>query len=377
MFLIFAQTNNGKNAGSANNADAFGNIGTPYYDGLSDAQTGWDENHNDTVTLDASIFPRTNRKGRVGSGRRGKREVIKPNEIYDNNLKLNKVFDPSQYNDSYRDVMTAIVQMAPEMKSVFNLQILPVTTTVYDPEKQMPDDVVKLVYQYIKQLNALLLKMPDSVEIINDYNNYLPLTSMQYNYIKDKGIQQYYKDIGVNFNLYAETPPTSIVQFVRTLKAQREYTEEQTRYVVTFVVKKILKSVNDQMQITVYFVLKNNPAEFVNFGTYDSRINKPSQQVTLEYVYTDGFWTNAYNTELACFDGSGKKESSADVHDDNYYSFDALKQSGITDDSLIIKETNKKLRERELAKNNFTQNLAYPIYESEDLSLLTKSLYPH
>lgn len=361
LFLIFASSK-----------EKFGNIGTPYYDGLSDAQTGWDDSHNDQITLDADIYP-----SRRFKQKKNKKNTDMGNEIYNNNLTLNKVFTGDLYNDSYRDVMTAIVMMAPEMKSVFNLQILPVTTTVYDPTKQMPSDVTKLVYQYIKQLNALLEKMPDSVEIINDYNNYLPLTSSQYNYVKDKGIQQYYKDIGVNYNLYAETPPSSIVQLVKVLKAQREYTDEQTRYIVTFVVKKILKSVSDQMQITVYFIIKNNPAEFTNLSASVSRVNKPSQAVTLEYVYTDGFWTNAYNTELACFDGSGKKESSIDVQDDNYYSFDAMKTSGITDDGKIIKETNKKLRERELAKNNFTQNLAYPIYENDNLSLLTKSLYPH
>ena len=380
----YQQQNNNNYDNSYNNSygndyENFGNIGTPYYDGLSDAQTGWDMSRNEQLLMpiNSPINVRMPQQGKKKCKASKTSKKMPMNEIYNNEIKLNGGFIEGQFNDSYRDVMTAIIQMAPEMKSVFNLQVLPVTTTDYDPKKQMPSDIIKLIYQFIKQLNTLLETMPDSAEIISDYNNYLPLTSQQNNYIKNKGINEFYNSIGVNFNLYAETPPSSIVQFVKVISARREYTDEDTRYIVTFVVKKILKSVSDQMQITVYFIIKNQPTQFTNINTSTSPEGKQIQQVILEYVYTDGFWTNAYDTTLDCYGGTGKKESSSDVNDDNYYNFNALKTTGITNDALIIKETNKKLRERELARNNFTQNLAYPIYENDNLTLQTDSIYPH
>ena len=362
LLILIVNSNNFKN----NKNENFGNIGTPYYDGLSDAQIGWDTTANDELTL----------QGIIPTMRPPKQNLPKLNKKFP---KLNKNFMPSQFNNNYRDVMTGIVMMSPDMKSIFNLEMLPVTTTDYDVYKSMPPEIVKLVYEFIKKLNDILVKMPNSIEIINDYNNYLPLTSSQYNYVKDKGIQQYYKDIGVNYNLYAETPVSSTVQFIKVINARREFTEQMTRYIVTFVIKKNLKSVSDQMQITVYFVLKNQPTEFTNINTSFSSPEKQSQNVSLEYVYTDGFYTNDFDVNLDCYNNAGQKVSSTDASDDNYYSFDGLKTSGITDDSLIIKETNKKLRERELAQNNFAKNLAYPIYadKSSELKLETKSLYPH
>ena len=40
---------------------------------------------------------------------------------------------------------------------------------------------------------------------------------------------------------------------------KKEFTEAETKYVVSFVLQKIVKTVTDQMKITVHFVMKNDP----------------------------------------------------------------------------------------------------------------------
>ena len=60
---------------------------------------------------------------------------------------------------------------------------------------------------------------------------------------------------------------------------------------LSFVIKKILKSVDDQLKITVHFVTKNDPEESVNmFGKHfepSQKINS-LQQVAIEYIFVDG-----------------------------------------------------------------------------------------
>ena len=67
-----------------------------------------------------------------------------------NKIKLNKFFVSTQFNDSYRDVLTALNMVCPDQKIVFNLQTLPVTTTLYDPKVAPPLIVVKLVGGFVK-----------------------------------------------------------------------------------------------------------------------------------------------------------------------------------------------------------------------------------
>ncbi len=303
-----------------------------------------------------------------------------PNKLYIPCKKLNKFFVQSQFNDSYRDVLTAFNTLCPDQKSIFNLQILPVTSTMYDLSSGTPPpfEFIKLTTQFINKLNSTLKTMPESVEIVNNWNNYLPLTSQTSKYVQDKGINKFYKEIGVDYNLYADTPPNSPVELIQYTAMTREFTEAQTKYVVSFVIKKILKSVNDQLKITVHFVTKNDPEESVNmFGKHfepSQNINS-LQQVAIEFIFVDGFYTNEFDYDYDCAAQPSKKVSNIDG-DDNYYSFEALGTSQLTSDHEVIKEFNKKLREHELEMNNFNINIPYPIYANEKKADANPPVFP-
>ncbi len=294
--------------------------------------------------------------------------------------KLNKFFVQSQWNDSYRDTMTAFNIICPDQKSFFNLQVLPVTSTMYDLGSKTPPpfEFIKLTTQFINKLNETVKKLPESVEVVNNWNNYLPLTSQTAKYVQDKGINKFYKEIGVNYNLYADTPPNSPVELIQYTAMTREFTEAQTKYIVSFVIKKILKSVDDQLKITVHFVTKNDPEESVNmFGKHfepSQKINS-LQQVAIEFIFVDGFYTNEFDYDYDCAAQPTKKFSNIDG-DDQYYSFDALGTSHLTSEHEIIKEFNKKLREHELEMNNFNINIPYPIYANEKKAKENPPIFP-
>jgi hypothetical protein len=275
-------------------------------------------------------------------------------------LTLNKNFVSTQFNDAYRDVMTAINVLCPDLKIIFNLQTLPVTTTLYDTNKRLPKVVIDLITDFITKLNDTLIKLPETSDIINDYNNYLPLTAQLSEYTKDKGINKFYKDIGIDYNLYADIPKNSIVQLVSITQAKRDYTEAETRYIISIIVKKIIKSVSDQMKLTINFVIKNDTME--GDGTVPIP-PKRGKKVAIEFVFIDGYYTNDYDVDYECISGSKgnqRKEVNNDG-DDEYYPFNELGTSHLTSDHDIITAFNKKQREHELQMNNFSENVPYPV----------------
>lgn len=377
------------------------NITNPFVSGLSQAQLGADmpdssqilgpdtipvSNSNNVITspdilrtlnyydqelykkdLNTDIELIKSLKNGKKKGKRPKPKSIIPCK------KLNKFFVESQFNDAYRDILTAFNYICPDQKAIFNLQTLPVTTTVYNPKSTNPYppfEFIKLVTQFINKLNSQIKELPENAEIINNYNNYLPLTSQANKYVQDKGINKFYKEIGVDYNLYADTPPNSPVELIDIVGMTREYTEAQTRYVISFVIKKILKSVDDQLKITVKFVTINDPGECVNMWTKDCSITQPQgintlEKVAIEYIFTDGFYTNNFNYDYDCAAQPSKKVSNIDG-DDNYYSFSSLGECNIMQDHEIIKEFNKKQREHDLEMLNFNVNVPYPVYATSD-----------
>lgn len=278
--------------------------------------------------------------------------------------KLNKFFMETQFNDGYRDILTAFYSISPDQKILFNLQSLPVTTVMYDLRKELPPAVKKLIDNFIIKLNNSIKSLPESVDILNTYNNYLPMTANLKKYVQDKGINKFYKDIGVDYNLYADTPPNAPVELIRVLGARREFTEAETKYVISIAIKKVLESVTDQMKITIHFVLKNDPLEADNMfsKTITPRL---TQQVAIEFIFTDGYYTNDYNADYDCY-GNGEKTKNIGNNDgdDNFYSFDALAKDTMVSDNEVITQLNKKYREHEIEMANFNVNIPYPIYQN-------------
>jgi hypothetical protein len=277
-----------------------------------------------------------------------------------NKIKLNKFFVSTQFNDSYRDVLTALNMVCPDQKIVFNLQTLPVTTNVYDPSIAPPLVIMKLVGGFINKLNNILKNLPNSYEVINDYNNYLPMTSQLKKYVDDRGINKFYKDIGVDYNLYPDIPKNSPVKLIALTEMKKEFTEAETKYIVSFVLQKIIKTVTDQMKITVHFVMKNDPLAGEGLFNNIDNVNDV-KKVAIEFVFTDGYFTNDYNVDYQSYENNNSKKISMTDGDDNFYSFEDLGKNSMMADSQIISQFNKKLREHELEMMNFSKNIPYPV----------------
>ena len=277
-------------------------------------------------------------------------------------------------------MLTVFNNICPDQKLLFNSQSLPVTTTKYQLNKNTPFIFFKLVEQFISQVNREIKSLDESYSIVNNFNNYMPMTSQLKKYTENKGINKFYKDIGVDYNLYPDTPPNSPIELIKIISAQREFTEAETKYIITFVVKKILKSIDEQLQITVHFVTKNDPLEGYNLfdGTPLTQSINSTQQIAIEFIFVDGFYTNDFDVDYDCMGTDNKCKSVSNIDgDDKYYSFDALGTNMLLSDYEIIKEFNKKNREHELEMNNFNINVPYPIYENPHNAFKSQPNFPN
>ena len=278
--------------------------------------------------------------------------------------KVNKYFIDNQFNNDYRDVMTAIVELCPNQKKLFNLQELPVRTTIYTTDP--PLEAYKLVVQFILQLNAIIKKLPETTEIINNYNNYLPLTSQDANYVKNRGINQFYNEIGVDFNLYSNVPMNAPVELIDIVDIQKEYTVTETKYIISFVIKKILKSVPDQMKLTVHFIMRNSPEITESMREQNVQSTTFSRAVAVEYIFTDGYFTDNFDAPFEKYGRDHTKVSSPYTDDGNFLNFQELGKNNLMSDHEILTEFNKKLQMHSLEMANFGVNVSYPVYTNPE-----------
>jgi hypothetical protein len=362
-------------------SEAFMNIGTPFYKGLSKYQTGADD-APETQILKPNTMPNRNilLKNRkqdtlnkinrineldfdIDIDEITPKPIIKKKKQREHKMpckKLNKFFVESQFNNSYRDVLTAFNYICPDQKILFNLQALPVTITKYT-KNNVPFEFIKLISQFLNRANDEIKKLPDSYEVVNNYNNYMPLTSQLKKYTENKGINIFYKSIGVDFNLYPDLPANAPIELVDIIAITKEFTEAETKYIATIAVKKILESVSDQLKITVHFIIKNNPMDNCDMFeecTSPQDINS-YQKVAIEFIYIDGYYTNDFNIDYDCMRSDTSKKVS-NIDNDEFYSYDELGKDHMLDQQVIIKEFNAKLRQHQVEKNNFDINVLYP-----------------
>lgn len=323
--------------------EPFINITNPFDDGLSTYQLGT------TVSPDSQIL---------------KVPTIPLSSVNITEKKLNPYFIDSKFSDNYRDVMTAIYDICPNQKTLFNIQTLPVTTTTYNPENEYPLEVYKIIVQFVSQLNNAIQKLPESAEIINDYNNYLPMTAQSQKYVKDKGINQYYNELGVDFNLYADTPINAPVELVKIIEVIKDETEADTRYKIKLVIHKILKSVSEQMCITSYFVMRNDIIDGENLFHKVQNINE-TKKIAVEYIFINGFYLTNFNKN---FEAYGKDDYDKPLINNpgNFYKFSELNENKMLSQNYIQNALNKKLREHKYEAINFDNTNAYPIYDLGD-----------
>ena len=241
--------------------------------------------------------------------------------------------------------------------SSLNSQNLPVSSSNLNINNLSNTPIPYLITKFISNLNSIIKSLPDTNEPINNYNNYLPNHNID---LKNKGINKFYKDIGVDYNLYPDTPKNSTISLLHILSSSIEKTQAEIKYIISFVIKKDLSCVSDQMKLTTHFLYKLDPFDLETNNLFSSNNSHLSNKlITIEYVFVDGFFSNLnLNTSIQSINSPDNSSSNS-----NFYDFNSLKTSNLTSQLDIQTEFNKKIKLHQQENDNRTKNILYPIFE--------------
>lgn len=265
------------------------------------------------------------------------------------NSKNDYIFRQEQFNNNYRDTLTAFNNIAPDQKTVFNIMNLPVDTS------NLPNNdptVVTLVKKFVGQLNQnVKTQVGDRINKNSGWDEKMPEPNMK------SGWDEAQTKLGLPTSLFDGPAPKASVKIDEIKGVQRESTEAETRYRINVILKK--RNTRDKIAVRLNFVTSNDDEEYgkryINDGVVDRntnvKINKSDNLIIIEEIAILGFFI--YDPE-SCQQING----SADKYPDNdLFDFGDLVNNDITDQTFIMKELTDTYKRRIKEANGFNAAL--------------------
>lgn len=286
-----------------------------------------DNDYNDDKYLD-KLFDRmskTNKYPLITS--------IESDEWNNSDVEHDKYFSETQVHNDYRDTITAFNNVAPAQKQLFNRSDLPVK--FINPKL---NEVKELVRGFIREVNNSVRRdVPNVMNSNSGWDELMPEQNV------NSGWEKQQKELGLPVSIYNEPAKKGKLKLIKVDHIEKYATEEQIRYVTYLILQKV--NVKDQMLVKVSFVLDNMIDERQFFTDSDKRDNKPTVVVTIEEIFIMGFLTDAKM-------GAKRKL-------DDFYNFEGIEKDGMMDQAEILRQLNKKYKDRQQNASSF--NVTDPI----------------
>ena len=228
---------------------------------------------------------------------------------------LNPNFMNIQFHNDYRDVYTALLNIVPDKRQLFNVANIPLTYS--EPEANevslMMKDFMGVLNENIKS-EVPLYRNPNSGwdEAIIDEQ-------------VESGWDKAQKALGLPVSLYEKPAPNGHITLIKINKIQKYETEDEIRYAIEFVVQK--QNVDDQMIIKGSFVQDKRPLQDEN-NFFSSK--KIDMKVLIEDLFIVGYLSH---------DGLKAKQQllDLDVGKKVYYDLDKMERNNMTDPKVVQK----------------------------------------
>lgn len=229
----------------------------------------------------------------------------------------------NQFHGDYRDTITAINNLVPGQKQLFNISNRPLVYS--EPE---PKEVFDLVIDFISVLNDNVSRIvPEERNSNSGWDEAIPDPTVE------SGWDKAQKALGLTPSLYDKPSGRSLVRLIKINRVQKYETDDEIRYIIEFIVQK--ENVDDQMILKGSFVQDkralNNEDEFFFDKTVELRI-------IIEEMWTLGYLTDSMfkNTPIA----------SDAIKDDTYFNYDDMERNDLTDPKEIQKILMDKYKQR-------------------------------
>jgi len=316
IYLFASNTNNNKKeslslnsknqsttrVGRQSNKERF--VNSPNYD---------DNRYVDDLIDDVISWDGSNSTGSLVSS--GPRDNI----LFKGQLNPNMI--NNQFHNDYRDLITALNNLVPDRKQLFNLPNIPLVYS--EPEVTevgpMVSDFVEVVNENLRS-EVPSYRNPNSGwdEAITDPNT-------------KSGWDKVQESLGLPTSLYDDPAGKGVVKVVAIRYVQKYETEDEIKYSIDMVLQKV--NVEDQMVIKADFVQDKRPI-------YDEnnffRTSNVEMKVTIENIFIIGY--------LSHYGPDSKKIQEKD--EIKYYDYNKLEYNNMTDPKYIQKVLMEKYRQR-------------------------------
>lgn len=241
----------------------------------------------------------------------------------------NRNFLDKQFHNDYRDVITALHNLVPSQKQLFNLPNQPVTYSELPPSevKGMVNDLISSLNNNIKT------SVPSERNNNSGWDEAIPDPN------KKSGWDKMREGLGLATSLYPKPAPPANVSLVKIDKVQKYETEDEIKYACHLLLQK--DNIDDQMILKASLVQDKRSLHDENefFRTHDLVM-----RIAVEELFIVGYLS----------DNGMDANKQFDMVKDRFYDIDRMEHNNLTDPKYIMSELTKrqKLKTREMDYRN-------------------------
>jgi hypothetical protein len=244
------------------------------------------------------------------------------------NLPKNPYFNPMQYHEDYRDIITTFTQVA-SGKQIFNNGIFNVGNRAVYKVDVSENEIKKIIDQFITMINNKNDSLPITSNVNLGWNNVLYDKS---NLVKS-GWDKSQEELGLPQSIYPKPIGKGDIRLIDIIEYSKFETKSEVKYIITIVIQK--DNTRDQMMAEVVMMKEKQKKEFI-----------------IEEIQIAGFLTYDYSGEIE----PTSLQPLADIGEKN----------GITSDVSIMGSLQKRLDHTEQLMSDFTDNLDDETREFEE-----------
>lgn len=228
---------------------------------------------------------------------------------------VNPNFINIQFHNDYRDVYTALHNIVPDKRQLFNVANIPLTYS--EPEG---NEITLMMKDFMKVLNQNI-----ETEVPLNRNPNSGWDEAIVDETVESGWDKMQKALGLPVSIYEKPAQKSYVDLVTVNRIQKYETEDEIKYAVEFVIQK--RNTADQMVIKGCFVQDKRPLQDENNFFLTRKIDL---KVLIEELYIVGYLSH---------EGLKSKQQllDLDVGKKVYFDVDKLEKNNMTDPKVIQK----------------------------------------
>lgn len=252
-------------------------------------------------------------------------DIVSWDDSYDSVVlrrdKVNPNFINNQFHNDYRDIITALNNLVPDRKQLFNLANIPVVYS--EPEA---DEVKNLVADFVTVLNEnLISEVPSYRNPNSGWDEAIPDPNMK------SGWDKVQESLGLAPSLYNNPAPKSGIRLISVTYVQKYETDDEIKYSCDIVLQKY--NVEDQIILKAGFVQDKRTLRDENNFFVTTNVE---MKVMIEDVYIVGYMSRDGNDAKLTFDGDEEK----------FYDYNQLEYNNMTDPKYVQKILMQKYKQR-------------------------------